>query len=144
MNVRRTPVALALSMISAATLVACTTDEPATPAPSPVASSPAASSPAAPSTSSSPATDAVSIDISISNGRVNPNGSKIDVKRGQTVVLNVTSDQDDEIHVHTSDGYELEVKAGKPAQGEFVVTEPGRFEIESHHLEKIIVILNVR
>jgi type IV pilus biogenesis protein CpaD/CtpE len=139
MSVRRTPVALALSMISAAALVSCTTAEPATPAPSPVASSPAA-----PSTSSSPATDAVSIDISISNGRVNPNGSKIDVKRGQTVVLNVTSDQDDEIHVHTSDGYELEVKAGKPVRGQFVVTEPGRFEIESHHLEKIIVILNVR
>jgi hypothetical protein len=86
----------------------------------------------------------VAIDISISNGRVNPNGSKIDVKRGQAVVLNVTSDQDDEIHVHTSDGYELEVKAGKPVRGEFVVAEPGRFEIESHHLEKIIVILNVR
>jgi hypothetical protein len=29
-------------------------------------------------------------------------------------------------------------------RGQFVVTEPGRFEIESHHLEKIIVILNVR
>jgi FtsP/CotA-like multicopper oxidase with cupredoxin domain len=144
MNVRRTPVALAVSMISAAALVSCTTDEPATPAPSAAASSPVPGSPAAPSPSSSPATDAVTIDISISNGRVNPNGSKIDVKRGQNVVLNVTSDQDDEIHVHTSDGYELEVKAGKAAQGKFVVTEPGRFEIESHHLEKIIVILNVR
>ena len=34
------------------------------------------------------------------------------------MVLNVTSDQDDEIHAHTGgDGYELEVTAGKPATG---------------------------
>jgi hypothetical protein len=81
----------------------------------------------------------------MSNGRVDPNGKKIDVRRGQTIVLNVRSDEDDEIHAHTSDqGYELEVKAGKPTRGELVVSEPGRFEVESHHLEKVIVILNVR
>ncbi len=87
----------------------------------------------------------MTIDITISNGRVDPNGKKIDVRRGQTVVLNVTSDEDDEIHAHISEaGYELEVKAGQSTRGEFVVSDPGRFEVESHHLEKIIVILNVR
>ena len=33
---------------------------------------------------------------------------------------------------------------GKTTNGEFVVYEGGRFEVESHHLEKVIVILNVR
>jgi len=87
----------------------------------------------------------VTIDITLSNGQVDPNAEKIDVQRGQTIVLNVTSDEDDEIHAHIGDpGYELEVKGGKTTRGEFVVSDPGRFEVESHNLEKVIVILNVR
>ncbi len=104
--------------------------------------------PSRPPTSPSvpPATlDRVSIDITIRAGQVRPNGQKLDVAQGSTVVLTVTSDTDDEIHAHTGgDGYELEVPAGKQATGSFAVTEPGSFEVESHHLGKIIVILNVR
>jgi hypothetical protein len=103
---------------------------------------------AAPSSSTSAATtpsNAVTLDITISKGQVQPNGRKIDLQRGQTVILNITSDQDDEIHAHTGgDGYEVQVKAGTPAHGQFTLTDPGSFEIESHHLEKIIAILNVR
>ena len=37
---------------------------------------------------------------------------------GQKVILNVTSDTDDEIHAHTGGaGYELPVQAGTPAKG---------------------------
>jgi hypothetical protein len=69
----------------------------------------------------------------------------MNLRRGQTVLLNVTSDAADEIHAHTGgDGYELEVFAGQPATGQFTVSDPGSFEVESHHLEKVIVILNVR
>ena len=54
-------------------------------------------------------------------------------------------DDDDEIHAHTGDdGYELAVKAGKPARGSFTLESPGSYEIESHHLEKVIAILNAR
>ena len=151
---RRTMRAAALSLITVAALAACSPNQPATSAPtssstsqsSPSASaSPGTSNSPAQSPSPSPTTDALTIDITISNGRVDPNGKKMDVRRGQTIVLNVTSDEDDEIHAHISDqGYELEVKAGKPTRGELVVSEPGRFEVESHHLEKVIVILNVR
>ncbi|MET0694220.1 MAG: hypothetical protein ABWY56_09820 [Propionibacteriaceae bacterium] len=96
-------------------------------------------------TSSEPAADAVTVDITIKGDQVTPNGDKVDVAKGQTVVLNVTSDIDDEIHAHTSgDGYELEVKAGKTVTGEFVAADTGTFEVESHHLEKVIVRLVVR
>jgi len=141
-------------MITVVALTACSPSQPATPAPASTADSPSspsssasasASSPASQSPSPSEAADAVTIDITISNGQVDPNGKKIDVQRGQTIVLNVTSDQDDEILAHTGDqGYELEVKGGKTTRGELVVSDPGRFEVESHHLEKVIVILNVR
>jgi hypothetical protein len=61
------------------------------------------------------------------------------------LILNVSSDTDDEVHAHIGGpGYELEVKAGTPATGEFTIDSPGSFEVESHHLEKIIVILNAR
>jgi heme/copper-type cytochrome/quinol oxidase subunit 2 len=97
-------------------------------------------------TPSADAADRVVVDITIAAGKVTPNGEKVDVAVGQEVELNVTSDTDDEIHAHTDDaaGYGLEVKAGVPATGRFAVASAGSFEVESHHLEKIIVILNVR
>ena len=112
------------------------------------AATPGATTPAStPSASASSSSDAnaVVIDITIANRQVTPNGQKLNVSRGQTVIMHVTSDMDDEIHAHTGgDGYELEVTAGKPATGSFVASDLGSFEIESHHLEKIIAILNVR
>jgi len=105
-------------------------------------SSPTASSP---STNTPAVADVVRLDIAIKDHQVSPNGEKVNVAKGQTVKLTVTSDSNDEIHAHTGgDGFELEVKAGKPATGEFVASEAGSFEVESHHLEKIIVILVVR
>jgi hypothetical protein len=87
----------------------------------------------------------MTIDITIANGKTTPSGEKINVPVGEKVILNVTSDTDDEVHAHIGGpGYELEVKAGTPAKGEFTIDSPGSFEVESHHLEKIIVILNAR
>jgi hypothetical protein len=44
-------------------------------------------------------------------------GEKINVPVGQKVILNVTSDTDDEVHAHTGGpGYELQVEAGTPAK----------------------------
>ena len=126
-------------------LVAC--GGPAEPGPAPsTASSPAASAGTPDPTPSADAADRVVVDITIADGKVTPNGEKVDVAVGQEVELNVTSDADDEIHAHTddADGYELEVKAGVPTTGRFTVSSAGSFEVESHHLEKIIVILNVR
>jgi hypothetical protein len=97
-------------------------------------------------TPSADSADRVVVDITIADGKVTPNGEKVDVAVGQEVELYVTSDTDDEIHAHTDDaaGYAFEVKAGVPATGRFAVASAGSFEVESHHLEKIIVILNVR
>ena len=131
-------------------LTACTsTAEPAAPAPSASgsasASAPASASASPSSGSSSPAADALTVDITIAGGDVTPNGEKLDVAVGQEVVLNVNSDEDDEIHAHTGgDGYELEVEAGQPTTGSFTLSSAGSFEVESHHLEKVIVILNAR
>ena len=85
---------------------------PATPSASPAAT-PSATPTPSPSATSEPANE-VTIDITIADGQVNPNGKKMAIEVGQQIVLNVTSDEDDEIHAHTpGDGYELEVTAGK-------------------------------
>jgi hypothetical protein len=86
---------------------------------------------------------ALTINIVISKGKTVPNGEKINVRVGQKVILNVTSDTDDEIHAHLGDdGYELPVPAGMPTKGSFTLNIPGSFEVESHNLAKTIVILN--
>jgi FtsP/CotA-like multicopper oxidase with cupredoxin domain len=142
-------------MLAGLALTGCTSAPTATPTPaatsasaSPSASTSASASPSAsptPTPSETSAVNTVTIDITIADGQVSPNGEKIDVDLGQTIVLNVTSDEADEIHAHTDgDGYELEVPAGKKVTGEFAINGPGSYEVESHHLEKTIVILNAR
>ena len=126
--------------------------EPQTTSPSTVVSSP--SEPSSPDTSATPspvespsltADYALTINIEISGRKTIPNGEKINVRVRQQVILKVMSDTDDEIHAHIGEeGYELPVRAGRPARGSFTIDSPGSFEIESHHLEKIIVILNAR
>ncbi len=87
----------------------------------------------------------LTVNITISAGKTIPSGEKINVRVGQKVILNVTSDIDDVIHAHVGDeGYELSVQAGTRAKGSFILESPGSFEVESHQLEKIIVILNAR
>lgn len=98
-----------------------------------------------PTTVASSAANAVTIDITVRGGKVTPSGEKIDVDRGQTVVLNVMSDSNDEVHAHTAgDGYELEVRAGQPARGQFVANDTGTFEVELHELDLVVAILVVR
>jgi hypothetical protein len=113
---------------------------------SPSGPSSAASPPSPPASSPSLNADyALTINITIARGKTVPSGEKINVRVGQKVILNVISDTDDEIHAHIGgEGYELPVRAGTPARGSFTLQNPGSFEVESHHLEKIIVILNAR
>lgn len=136
---RQLPTTL-VALIAAGLLTACSS----TPA-APSASSSAAS-PSEPTSASSATTPDVAfvIDITLVDGTVTPNGTKYDVAVGQTVVLNVTSDHDDEIHVHGEPEVELEVIAGTPVSTQFVTEQSGSFEVEAHHLEKIIAILNAR
>ena len=144
----------AVALVVCLGLAACggPAEPEAAPSADPSATTAATSSPsvsAGPTTAATPSAESanrVVVDITIADGKVSPNGQKVDVAVGQEVELNVTSDVDDEIHAHTdtADGYALEVKAGVPTTGTFSVTSAGSFEVESHDLEKIIVILNVR
>jgi hypothetical protein len=143
------------AVLAGLALTGCTSAPTGTASPSPAATSatptPSVSASANPSPSSTPtptptpSETAVTIDITIADGQVSPNGEKVSVEVGQPIVLNVTSDEADEVHAHTDgDGFTLEVPAEKKVTGEFTLDSPGSYEVESHHLGKVIVILNAR
>jgi plastocyanin len=86
----------------------------------------------------------VTIEITEDAGHITPDdGHAVTVAVGQEVRLNISSDADDEIHVHTQPDHEYEVKAGEDKSVSFTVDSPGVYPIESHGLEVTIVKLQV-
>ena len=86
----------------------------------------------------------VIIEITEDGGHITPdNGAPVKVALGQEVQLNVSSDVDDEIHVHTEPDHEYEIVAGEDESYSFAVDSPGVYPIESHGLDITIVKLQV-
>ncbi|WP_432888946.1 cupredoxin domain-containing protein [Kribbella sp. CA-245084] len=126
-----------------------------TPSPSAPASTPTSSLPTNTPTPGSPNTSSpsntadpsgeqadVTIDVTVANGKVNPSGATIKVKAGQTVLVKVISDADDELHIHGYDK-ELELSPGKPASVKFTANMKGTFEVETHKSGKLVAKLVV-
>jgi FtsP/CotA-like multicopper oxidase with cupredoxin domain len=72
--------------------------------------------------------------ISVKGGVISGDVKSIEVAKGDTVRIVVSSDVEDEIHLH---GYDIEKEAGpgKPARFEFKADVEGAFELESHVAE---------
>jgi plastocyanin len=87
--------------------------------------------------------EATTVDIVFKDGKVTPQGKRVKVKVGEPVTLNITSDADEEIHVHSDPEHEYEVSAGEPVTEEFTIETPGQVAVEAHHLDVTIVQLVV-
>jgi ABC-type tungstate transport system permease subunit len=97
-----------------------------------------------PETTTTETSQPVIIDIFEDNGKITPDDAKVvKVGVGQDIQLNVTSDADDVIHVHSDPEQEFEVKAGADQSFTFAIDSPGRYEVESHVLEVVLVKLQV-
>jgi FtsP/CotA-like multicopper oxidase with cupredoxin domain len=72
--------------------------------------------------------------ISVKGGVIAGDVKSIEVAKGDTVRIVVSSDVADEIHLH---GYDIEKEAapGKPARFKFKADVEGAFELESHVAE---------
>jgi len=72
--------------------------------------------------------------ISLTGGAIAGDVKSIEVAKGDTVRIVVSSDVEDEIHLH---GYDIEREAapGKPARFKFKADVEGAFELESHAAE---------
>jgi hypothetical protein len=84
----------------------------------------------------------VTINVTVANGKVNPSGTSIKVKAGQTVLVTAVSDAPDEVHIHGYDK-ELPLTPGKPASVKFTADMKGTFEIETHESGKLVAKLVV-
>jgi ABC-type glycerol-3-phosphate transport system substrate-binding protein len=84
----------------------------------------------------------VTINVTVANGKVNPSGTTIKVKAGQTVLVTAVSDAADEVHIHGYDK-ELPLTPGKPASVKFTADMKGTFEIETHESGKLVAKLVV-
>ncbi|GAA1536091.1 hypothetical protein GCM10009827_063140 [Dactylosporangium maewongense] len=83
------------------------------------------------------------ITVTITAGRADPPVQRVEVGKGSTIKLTVTSDVPDELHVH---GYDRKatLTAGQPATLEFPADTAGMFEIETHGAHLLLVQLVVR
>ncbi|HWU67351.1 MAG TPA: hypothetical protein VN046_00635, partial [Stenotrophobium sp.] len=81
-------------------------------------------------------------DIVVRNGQRVAGPARIEVREGDDVVLRVTCDHDDELHLH---GYDLHLplRAGIPGELKFRAVHSGHFDYELHHLDLELGALNV-
>lgn len=82
-------------------------------------------------------------EITIAGGQVTPPPGWLEVRRGQTVSLTVTSDVADELHVH---GFDIKqtLQPGKPANIRFKADMSGVFEVETHGGKLVLIQLAVK
>lgn len=102
-------------------------------------SSPAVS-PSGPATTSAQAD--VVITATVAGGKITPNTQTVKAKQGQSVMVTVTSDEADELHIHGYDK-EVELQPGKPGSVTFTADTKGTFEIETHESGKLVAKLIV-
>ncbi|MCX5042170.1 hypothetical protein OG921_03055 [Aldersonia sp. NBC_00410] len=87
--------------------------------------------------------DELAVDITIANGSVTPTNAQLKAVVGQPIVLRVTSDAEDELHVHSVPDHEFTVEPRAGQSFEFDVTVPGRVEVELHELGRTVATIDV-
>lgn len=81
-------------------------------------------------------------EISFKNKKVSVQSNVLQVNEGDRVVIKVSSDEDEELHLH---GYDLSVELSKdqPRELSFIASHSGRFGLELHHNELEIATVEV-
>lgn len=87
--------------------------------------------------------DTVRITIAVTDGEATGDTGRVEVPMGSEVVLTVTADVADEIHVHGYDQF-AEAAAGMPTEVIFTADIPGIFEVELEDSRLLLVELEVR
>jgi hypothetical protein len=135
------------------TLGACSDDstgssavESGTGSPSATTSSAAPSSTPSGTPSGQPTKSApigTTIKVTIRGDTVSPNGTRVKVKKGEPITLQIDADTPGEIHVHSTPEQEIEFDEGRSMK-KLTITQPGIVDVEDHALEQVIVQLEVR
>lgn len=97
-----------------------------------------------PAQESQGSSEPVELDVAIADGELTPKNEQVDVTVGQEVIVRVTSDAEDELHVHGEPEATWDVTAGmEDEEFSYVPQIPGQIAIESHGLHVTIATLVV-
>ena len=135
-------------LVAALALAGCADDSlgsPSSEANTSAEASPGTSTSAEPSPSTSTSVEpaaGTSIDITIKNGKVSPNGERVEAKIGETVTLHIDADTAGELHVHATPEQEIEFPRGVSTKT-LTIDRPGVVDVEDHELEQVVVQLQV-
>ncbi|HYI57115.1 MAG TPA: hypothetical protein VEX66_03040 [Microlunatus sp.] len=122
----------------------CGSDEPSgSDKPAPDKSSATADASAKAEPTKKPKPSGTTIDITFKGDTVDPNGVEKKVKAGKPITLHIVADKPGELHVHSSPEQEIEYDAGT-SNKKLTIDRPGIVEVESHTLEQLVVVLEVR
>lgn len=127
-------------------VVGCGSDEPSgsddpTPDKSSATADPSAA--AKPSKKASKKASGTTIDITFKGDTVDPNGVEKKVAAGKPITLHIVADQPGELHIHSSPEQQIKYAAGT-SKKKLTIDRPGIVEVESHDLEQLVVVLEVR
>ncbi|MDO3634700.1 hypothetical protein [Mycolicibacterium arseniciresistens] len=134
--------------ILAIALVGCSSSTAPGESSTSVSSRSATSAPPAASASPAPSPsipdDATTVDINIAGGVVTPTNGQAQGVVGKPIVLKVSSDVADQLHVHSSPENTFQVEPRRDQVFEFTVDVPGQVDIELHDLNRTVVTVQVR
>ena len=83
------------------------------------------------------------VDVTIKGDTVSPQAEQLQVGVGDKITLQVTSDRDGEIHVHSSPEHEFEVKPGRNTFS-FTLDQPGQVDVEEHESDTLVLRITAR
>ena len=83
------------------------------------------------------------IAVTVDGDTVTPAAEPVTISVGQPVELDVTSDRDGELHVHSSPEHEFEFKPGK-STFRFTLDQPGTVDVEEHVSDALVLKILVK
>jgi hypothetical protein len=95
------------------------------------------------SSQSPPPVASLDLNVTIAKGQVTPTNATVGARVKQQIILHVTSDAADELHVHSVPDHKFEVAAAPNQTFQFSVDVPGNVEVELHHLDRTIATISV-
>jgi hypothetical protein len=87
--------------------------------------------------------DSATVEVTREGDTFTPNGERVELAVGQTLVLSIESDEAGELHVHSTPEQEIPYDAGS-SEHEITIDRPGVVEVESHDPDIVLLQLEVR
>lgn len=110
----------------------------------PVNSTPPETTAAESGTEEQPIPTGLVIGVEIAHGSVTPTNERYDTAVGEPVTVEIDSDTQDELHVHSVPEHSFDVEVGDGQSFQFTVDVPGQVALELHHADRTIATLVVR